>query len=169
MYQLNAEKEEICFKDIQRENLPEILRWYNDTPEFEFATGVDAPISLDKLSESFEKVASSGNDFFAGIYIAENAEMIGFLKGMLKEKPCRETGEENKNKPGDGNEGVPVKDRKYLREYEEMVKRGNKANYCGNMKKSINRSAWISILTIKPECRRKGYGGKAVVLLLDCL
>lgn len=165
MYQLNAERGGICFKDIQREDLPEILRWYNDTQEFEFATGVDAPISLDKLAESFEGIASSGKDFFAGIYSVENGEMIGFLKGALKEKPEPETGEKSAKKTGGGNEGGFGKDPTCLWGYGGERARGSE----GKHEKNINWNVWLSILAIKPAYRNKGYGGKAVELLLDCL
>ena len=83
MYQLNAGRGGICFKDIQREDLPEILRWYNDIPEFEFATGVDAPISLDKLADSFEDEINGSIEKFTMMAEPISILLVGTIVGIF--------------------------------------------------------------------------------------
>lgn len=84
MFSLNLKNGVLHFKDIKKENLPQILRWYNKVDEFRFATGVDEPISLEKLTQKYAEVSICSTEFFVGIYLNKENRMIGILKGSLK-------------------------------------------------------------------------------------
>lgn len=84
MLRLNIEDEFIHFVDIKQEQLPEILKWYNNVKEFKYATGIDKPIDMKDLIRKYEEVAICSSEFFVGIYRNDTKKMIGILKGRLK-------------------------------------------------------------------------------------
>jgi|LSQX01.3.fsa_nt_gb ribosomal protein S18 acetylase RimI-like enzyme len=86
MFQLNIGSEIAYLKDIEHLQLPELLKWYNNANEFRFATGVDSAISFEALSDKYNKSRICSRDFFAGIYITETNDIIGFLKGQIAAK-----------------------------------------------------------------------------------
>lgn len=86
MYALNIHNDVIYFKDIKLEHLPNILQWYNKVNDYKFATGIDAPITLEILTKKYAEVAICSNEFFVGIYTKNEGKMIGILKGSLKYK-----------------------------------------------------------------------------------
>jgi len=83
MFSLNIENDCLYFKDIKPEDLPRILKWYNNADEYGFATGMGRNISLEMLSRKYAEAAICSDEFFVGIYIKKNDIMIGILKGRL--------------------------------------------------------------------------------------
>ena len=86
MFSLNVRDDVVCFEDIKLEHLPLILKWYNKVDDFKFATGIDHPIPLEKLTQKYAEVAICSNEFFVGIYTVKERIMIGILKGRLENK-----------------------------------------------------------------------------------
>lgn len=85
MYRLNAYNNIIAVRDIMACDLPHILKWYNMVDEFRYATGLDRPITLEGLADRYKKILASPDEFFAGIYLSAGSELIGMIKGKLKE------------------------------------------------------------------------------------
>lgn len=83
MVSLNIQNDVVYFRDVKFNDLPKVLGWYNKVDDFKFATGIDFPIELETLEQKYSKVVISKNDFFVGIYNADE-EMIGILKGSIK-------------------------------------------------------------------------------------
>ncbi|GAE86889.1 hypothetical protein [Acetivibrio straminisolvens] len=44
MYPLNIDGEELYLRDLKINDLPHLLKWYNNINDFAFATGVYQPI-----------------------------------------------------------------------------------------------------------------------------
>jgi len=65
MYSLNIKNDSIYLKDVEIEQLPEILKWYNNVDDFSFATGVDRPIVLKDLKLRYTEAAICSREFFA--------------------------------------------------------------------------------------------------------
>jgi ribosomal protein S18 acetylase RimI-like enzyme len=86
MFSINIHNETIYFKDINLNDLPQILEWYNKVDEFKFATGIDSPISLEELVKRYADIIISRSEIFTGIYLESGNKMIGILKGSLKYK-----------------------------------------------------------------------------------
>ncbi len=84
MFPLNFNNDRIYFKDIKIEHLPQILKWYNKTEEFKYATGIDTEITIDDLTRKYAETAICSKEFFAGIYNSEDNMMIGIIKGNVK-------------------------------------------------------------------------------------
>lgn len=82
MYSLNLQNNRIALRDIKIHHLHHILKWYNDDG-FQFATGMEVPVSLEMLMRKYAEVAVCSNEFFAGIYIHQGETMVGLLKGTL--------------------------------------------------------------------------------------
>lgn len=85
MYRLDAFNNIIAVRDIKACDLPRILGWYNMVDEFKYATGLDRPITFEGLAERYRKILASPDEFFAGIYLSAGSEIIGMIKGKLKE------------------------------------------------------------------------------------
>lgn len=62
----------------------DVLKWYNMTDEFKFATGFDRPVTMGVLVKKYIEALASGNEFFLGIYLRNEGIIIGILKGMLE-------------------------------------------------------------------------------------
>jgi len=86
MHSLNIQNDIVYFRDIKPEHLPMILKWYNKVDDFKFATGIDTPMTLEKLTGKYAEVAICVNEFFVGIYSKNESRMIGILKGRLEYK-----------------------------------------------------------------------------------
>ncbi|MCX7921920.1 MAG: GNAT family N-acetyltransferase [Clostridia bacterium] len=84
MFSLDIQNDTVYFKDIKPADLPLILNWYNKVDDFKFATGIDTPISLEKLTRKYAEVAICRSEFFAGIYLKGINKLIGIVKGSLK-------------------------------------------------------------------------------------
>jgi len=86
MFTLNIKNRNVLLKDIKPEQLPLLLKWYNNIEDFSYATGIDTPITMEKLACKYAEVAICSNEFFAGIYLVDEKKMIGIVKGSLKHK-----------------------------------------------------------------------------------
>lgn len=75
---------EIVIKDIKRRDLPNIIKWYNGGQDYKYATGMDQPVTLEILIQKYLEVVYCGSEFFAGIQLKHNNDMIGLIKGRLK-------------------------------------------------------------------------------------
>ncbi|HHV29075.1 GNAT family N-acetyltransferase [Acetivibrio mesophilus] len=84
MYPLNIDGREIYLRDLKIDDLPHLLKWYNNINDFSFATGIYEPITLREMLSRYLISRASSKEFFAGIYIRASGEMIGVLKGQLK-------------------------------------------------------------------------------------
>jgi RimJ/RimL family protein N-acetyltransferase len=84
MFPLNVQNDKVYFKDIKSEHLPQILKWYNKTDEFKYATGIDTEITLEELTCKYAETAICSKEFFAGIYDLKNDAMVGIIKGCVK-------------------------------------------------------------------------------------
>lgn len=89
MLSLNLQGESLYFRDIKMEHLPQILHWYNKVDDFQFATGIDKPMTLEMLTVKYAEVSICSNEFFVGIYCTEENKMIGILKGRLEHESQR--------------------------------------------------------------------------------
>ncbi|NLY44359.1 MAG: GNAT family N-acetyltransferase [Clostridiaceae bacterium] len=86
MLSLNLKYGDLSVDDIKREDLPNVLRWYNMTHMYKYATGIDRAISLSQLVEKYLKIIKCEREFFTGIRI--KGALIGILKGRVnKESP----------------------------------------------------------------------------------
>lgn len=86
MYSLNIKNESIYLKDVEINQLPEILKWYNKVDVFSFATGIDTPIVLRDLKLRYTEAAICSREFFCCIYKAGRSQMIGILKGTFQKE-----------------------------------------------------------------------------------
>lgn len=86
MLRLNIKNEIISFVNIRPEQLPDILKWYNNYNEFKYATGVDKPITMSCMMQRYEEAAICSSEFFVGIYENISSKMVGILKGRVKDK-----------------------------------------------------------------------------------
>ncbi|HHW49575.1 MAG TPA: GNAT family N-acetyltransferase [Clostridiaceae bacterium] len=76
--------DKIYLKNITDSDFADVLKWYNMTDKFKFATGVDKPITMDTLVKRYIETIACGNEFFLGIYLRNEGIIIGILKGMLE-------------------------------------------------------------------------------------
>ena len=83
MLAINARNDYIYFKDIKPDFLPQLLNWYNRVSEFKFATGIDAPITIETLTEKYVEAAICSNEFFTSIHLCKDNTLIGILKGSI--------------------------------------------------------------------------------------
>jgi len=83
MVSLKVGNERVSFKNIIKDDLPEVLHWYNKLDEYMFATGIDRYLTLDEMNEKYNETAVSSYDFFVWI-INEHNQKIGILKGSMK-------------------------------------------------------------------------------------
>ncbi|MGE5474900.1 MAG: N-acetyltransferase family protein [Ignavibacteriales bacterium] len=83
MVSLNLQNDVLSFRNIVKEDLPEVLDWYNRLDEFMFATGVDRLLTMKEMSNKFYESAVSGYDFFVWI-VNKQGRKIGILKGSMK-------------------------------------------------------------------------------------
>ena len=86
MFQLNIRNERIAIRDILPGQLPCILQWYNRVEDFKFATGIEAPITLNTLDGKFAESAASDRDFLTGIHVIGEDRLIGLIKGRIQGK-----------------------------------------------------------------------------------
>ncbi|HHV98863.1 MAG TPA: GNAT family N-acetyltransferase [Clostridiaceae bacterium] len=63
-----------------------MIRWYNNTDDYKYATGIDHGVSLEYIVHSYKKSVACEHEFFAGIYLKNGCEMMGMLKGNLKKE-----------------------------------------------------------------------------------
>jgi RimJ/RimL family protein N-acetyltransferase len=76
----------IYFKNICRNDLQILLKWYNQTKNFKFATGFDKAITERELFRKYREVLICRSEFFTGIYKKETDELIGVIKGGINNR-----------------------------------------------------------------------------------
>lgn len=74
------------FCNVNKDNFKQILKWYNNISCYKFATGIDKPISLQELYQKYIEVFVSKSEFFSGIYLKPNDELIGIIKGGVNSR-----------------------------------------------------------------------------------
>lgn len=86
----NISNDDIVLKKIDKKNIDKLLKWYiHDSDSYKYATGVaNKATSVMQLKNMLNSVNDEGN-FLTGIYLIQNNEMIGMLKGAvnLKKEP----------------------------------------------------------------------------------
>lgn len=85
MIKIETFESEIKLSSINMIELENILKWYNDTSEYKYATGIDMPISMDKLNDKFIEVFENQNEFAVGIYLTKKDNCIGIIKAKICE------------------------------------------------------------------------------------
>jgi RimJ/RimL family protein N-acetyltransferase len=87
MLTINLEMENICFKDVTKESLEEVLKLYNQNEINIYATGIDRPMSIQDIKQKYLEVLVNSHEFFAGIFFYEtdnsSSKMIGVIKGRI--------------------------------------------------------------------------------------
>lgn len=83
MLTLNLEIEDFLLRDIKKDELDLALKLYNESEESMFATGIDRRLSIDDVKEKYLEVLINSHEFFAGIFMKKDSEMIGIIKGRL--------------------------------------------------------------------------------------
>jgi len=86
IFPLNIHNENIYLRDITYNDLPYLIRWYNDVDDFKYVTGVDHRITLEYIVHSYEKTVACTHEFFGGIYLKNGCNMVGMVRGNLKNK-----------------------------------------------------------------------------------
>ena len=84
IFSLNIHIEKLYFKDITYDDLPYLIKWYNNTDDYKYATGINHGIPFEYIVDSYKKCVACNNEFFAGIYLKNGCNMVGMLKGNLK-------------------------------------------------------------------------------------
>lgn len=100
MLTINTQAKGLCFKDITKDDLCDVLRLYNQNEINMYATGIDRPMSKEDITEKYLEVLINSHEFFAGIFRegamdvaavsnqssgndAPNYKMIGVVKGRI--------------------------------------------------------------------------------------
>lgn len=84
MYTVNSGNKTVFLRDISREQLVSVLKWYNDIENYMYATGMDKPITVQEFYGQYKLSTDCADEFFAGIFPAFWTElMIGAVKGKI--------------------------------------------------------------------------------------
>lgn len=83
MLTIDLKNKKIGLKNITRDDLEEVLAWYNRYDEYMFATGFDREITLNELKNKYLETVISTYDFFVWIINSEEKK-IGILKGSIR-------------------------------------------------------------------------------------
>jgi len=88
MLTLSIQTDNLLFKDIEKENLREVLELYNQNEGNIYATGIDRQMSLKDIKEKYLEVLVNSHEFFTGIFLncvesSEEQKLIGVIKGRI--------------------------------------------------------------------------------------
>lgn len=87
MLTINMQERDLCFKDITKDDLDEVLRIYNQNEINMYATGIDRAMSIKDITQKYLEVLVNGHEFFAGIFVYDqdrtDSKMIGVVKGRI--------------------------------------------------------------------------------------
>lgn len=87
MLTINLNNENLFFKDINKDDLQEVLKLYNQNEINIYATGIDRPMSYEDICQKYLEVLVNSHEFFAGIFICNEDctknQMIGVIKGRI--------------------------------------------------------------------------------------
>ncbi|NTV89177.1 MAG: GNAT family N-acetyltransferase [Clostridiales bacterium] len=93
--------------------MPEVQKWFSDTAEYRFATGVNGTYPDGRLEQAYLKMGDSDTEFYLGIALLPDNRLIGVISGKIRE-----------------------------------------------------RILWISIMAVKTQERRNGFGSQALEIVL---
>lgn len=87
MLTINLKDNNIRFQDISKNDLNEALRIYNQNEINMYATGIDRSMSYEDINQKYLEVLVNSHEFFAGIFLDEEAclsdRMVGVIKGRI--------------------------------------------------------------------------------------
>jgi RimJ/RimL family protein N-acetyltransferase len=83
MLALDINQGDFRFKNIEKDELNSVLKLYNESFESMFATGIDRDLSYKDIQEKYLEVLINSYEFFAGIYLKNEANIIGVVKGRI--------------------------------------------------------------------------------------
>ena len=87
MLTINLNHDNLFFKDVNKEDLKDVLKLYNQNEINMYATGIDRPMSYEDINQKYLEVLVNSHEFFAGIFTeyGEKSEnkMIGVIKGRI--------------------------------------------------------------------------------------
>jgi RimJ/RimL family protein N-acetyltransferase len=87
MLTINLSVDDLIIRDITKNNLPEVLRLFNQNEINIYATGIDRPMSYEDISQKYLEVLVNSHEFFAGIFICSQncvkEQMVGVIKGRI--------------------------------------------------------------------------------------
>lgn len=87
MLTINLCNENLFFKNINKDDLLEVLKLYNQNDKNMYATGRDTPMSYEDISQKYLEVLVNSHEFFAGIFIIHpdnsSQKMVGVIKGRI--------------------------------------------------------------------------------------
>lgn len=81
------QERDLCFKDITKDDLDEVLKLYNQNEINMYATGIDRAMSLKDITQKYLEVLVNSHEFFVGIFVNDHestiSNMIGVIKGRI--------------------------------------------------------------------------------------
>ncbi|MGB7604768.1 MAG: GNAT family N-acetyltransferase [Lutisporaceae bacterium] len=87
MLTINMQERDLCFKDITKDDLDEVLKLYNQNEINMYATGIDRAMSLEDITQKYLEVLVNSHEFFVGIFVYDHdsaiSKMIGVVKGRI--------------------------------------------------------------------------------------
>ncbi|OGO76972.1 MAG: hypothetical protein A2Y23_03515 [Clostridiales bacterium GWB2_37_7] len=87
MLTINLNNENLFFKDVNKDDLQEVLKLYNQNETNIYATGIGRPMSYEDINQKYLEVLVNSHEFFAGIFICNSdgveSKMIGVIKGRI--------------------------------------------------------------------------------------
>ena len=83
MFSVNIQNNIVALKDIEHSHLESILNWYNMSEDFKFATGMEGPVCLEILENTYQQTTDCEYGFFLGIHSFYEGKLVGFVKGKL--------------------------------------------------------------------------------------
>lgn len=87
MLTINLKMENLCFKDVTKESLEDLLKLYNQNEINIYATGIDRPMSLEDIKQKYMEVLVNSHEFFACIFSCDpqsnKKKMVGVIKGRI--------------------------------------------------------------------------------------
>jgi RimJ/RimL family protein N-acetyltransferase len=87
MLTINISSGDLLFRNVHKEDLPEVLRLYNQDQINMYATGIDRPMSYEDINEKYLEVLVNSHEFFIGIFMCNEDstanKLIGVMKGRI--------------------------------------------------------------------------------------
>ncbi len=71
MLELNITDGAICLKTLDRTTLSDVAGFYGCTGDYQYATGMDSPVSFEDLAVKLAKLEADKKEFIAGIYLVD--------------------------------------------------------------------------------------------------
>ena len=137
MIQIRAHDGSIQLGPLEENHWESVVGLLNSSGEYRYTMGNAYPVTYKQLTGRMNKLESSKNDFFAGVF-----------RSILKDEACDSS-------PCVYSTEIPDAGCHSKLELVGVVS--------GTM---INNYLWIKLLAILPECRKKGIGSRAVKMLI---